>query len=67
MHKKFWTENLKGRGHVEGLDIDGRIILRWLLRKLGGKVWTGFMWIRIETSGQGNELQSSINCGKFHY
>jgi hypothetical protein len=24
---KNWVENLKGRDHLEGLDIDGRIIL----------------------------------------
>jgi len=27
MRTKFWSENLKGRGHSEGLGIDGRIIL----------------------------------------
>jgi hypothetical protein len=32
-----WLENPKGRGHSEGLDIDGGIILKWMLMKwMGG-------------------------------
>jgi hypothetical protein len=38
--KKFWSENLKGRDHLEDLGGDERIILKWTLRKLGGRVWT---------------------------
>jgi hypothetical protein len=33
MHRKFWLENLKGRDHSEDLDIDGLIILEWILGK----------------------------------
>jgi hypothetical protein len=29
----------------------GRIILEWFLEKQVGKVWTGFIWLRTETSG----------------
>ena len=29
------------------LDIDGRIILKCILRKLGVKVWAEFMWLII--------------------
>jgi hypothetical protein len=32
-HTKFWSENLKGRDHVEDVDIDRRIILQWILGK----------------------------------
>jgi hypothetical protein len=28
-------ENLKGRDHLEGLGIDGRIILKWILNQVG--------------------------------
>jgi hypothetical protein len=42
-------ENLKGRDHSEELRINGRIILEWILGKLGGKVWTEFIWLRIGT------------------
>ena len=32
-------------------DIDGRIILRWIFRKLEGVVGTGWSWLRIGTGG----------------
>jgi hypothetical protein len=32
-------------------NINGRIILEWIFRKWGGKVWTGYIWLRIETIG----------------
>jgi hypothetical protein len=41
---------MKGRDHSEDLGVDGRIILEWILGKYGGKVWTGFIWLRIATS-----------------
>jgi len=50
MHTKFWPENLKGRDHAEDLDVNGKIILKWILGKQGGKVWTGCIWLRIGTS-----------------
>jgi hypothetical protein len=28
-----------------------KIILEWILGKVGGKVWTGFRWLRIGISG----------------
>ena len=31
--------------------IDGRIILRWIFRKLEGVVGTGWSWLRIGTGG----------------
>jgi hypothetical protein len=47
----FWLENLKGRDHLEDLSIDGRIILERILGKYDGNIWTGFIWLRIGTSG----------------
>jgi hypothetical protein len=41
MCKKFWSQNIYGRDHLEDLDIDGKIILEWILGKWGGKLWTG--------------------------
>jgi hypothetical protein len=47
---QFWRENLKEGVHLEDLVIDGKIILKFNLKKRGGKVWTGFTWLRRETS-----------------
>jgi hypothetical protein len=46
----FLLENQKGRDHSEDKGVDGNIILEWILGKLGGKVWTGCIWIRLETN-----------------
>jgi hypothetical protein len=51
MHIIFLLENLTGRNHVEDLGVDGKIILNWILGKKPGRVWTGFIWLRIGTSG----------------
>jgi len=31
--KGFWWLNLKERGHIEGIGLDKRIILRWAVMK----------------------------------
>jgi hypothetical protein len=36
---------------LEDLSVNGRIILKLILKKQGGKVWTGFACIRIGTRG----------------
>jgi hypothetical protein len=41
----------KGRHQVEDLVVDGTIILKYILGKQGGNVWTGCIWLRIGTSG----------------
>jgi len=46
----FLLENLKGRDHSEDLDIDGKI-LKWMLGKWCEKVWAGYIWLSITTSG----------------
>jgi len=59
MHTKLWLDNLKGRDHLEQLGIDGGMMMmmmmmmtEWSLEKQGGKAWTGFIWLRIGTSGR---------------
>jgi hypothetical protein len=39
------------RGHWGDPDVDGRIILGWIFRKLEGVVGTGWSWLRIGTGG----------------
>jgi hypothetical protein len=36
-----WWGNLRERGHWGDLDVDGRIILKWIFRKLEGVVEAG--------------------------
>jgi hypothetical protein len=41
----------EGKDNLEDLDVDGRIILKCILGIYCGKLWTGFIWFRIGTSG----------------
>jgi len=50
MCTKFWSENLKGKDHMEDLGVCGRI-LECILKILFGRVWTAFIWLRIGMSG----------------
>jgi hypothetical protein len=49
--------------------LDGRIILRWMFRKLDGVVGTGWSCLRIGqvagTCEYGKETSGSIKCGEF--
>jgi len=47
----FWWGNPKERDHLGDPDVDGRIILRWIFRKLDVGVWTGSSWLRVGTGG----------------
>jgi hypothetical protein len=40
MHAGFWWENLRERDHSENLGVDGRIILKWIVRKYVWRAWT---------------------------
>jgi hypothetical protein len=51
MHRVL-VGNLKERDCVEELSIDVRIILKWILKGLRGRVWTELIWLGIETSGR---------------
>jgi hypothetical protein len=39
----FSSEYLNRRGFVEAVDVDGRVILTWALKKCGGGPWSGFV------------------------
>jgi hypothetical protein len=51
VHTGFWWETLRDLGHLEDVGVYGRIILKWVFKKYVGRLWTGFMWLRIGTSG----------------
>jgi hypothetical protein len=46
-----WWKNLRESDHLEDPVIDGRIILRWILRKWDVGVWTELSWLRVERAG----------------
>jgi hypothetical protein len=37
---------------MEDIGICGTIVLEWILEKQDAKVWTGFIWVRIDTGGR---------------
>jgi hypothetical protein len=41
VHRGFWWGNLREVDHLKDLGIDGRIILKWIFKKLDG----GMDWI----------------------
>ena len=47
----FWWGNLRKRDHLEDPGVDGRIILRRILRSGMWGAWTGSSWLRIGTGG----------------
>ena len=46
----FWWGYLRERDHWGDPDVDGRIILRWIVGKWE-EVETGWSWLRIGTDG----------------
>lgn len=51
--KGFDGGDLKERNHLENLYINWWIILKWTLKTWDGIVRTGFIWLKIRTSGGG--------------
>jgi len=47
----FWWGNLRERDRMGDPGLDGRLILRWIFRKLDVGIWTGSIWLRIGTGG----------------
>jgi hypothetical protein len=47
----FQWESPKGKDHLKDEGIDVRMGSQWLLGRLAGRVWIGFSWLRMGTSG----------------
>jgi hypothetical protein len=41
----------EGKDHSEDLSADRRIILKWILKKEVGRMWTELIWLNVGTSG----------------
>jgi hypothetical protein len=63
MCTECWWGNLRERGRWGDPDIDGRIILRWVFRKLEGVVGTGLELA--QDRDRWRALVSTIKCGEF--
>jgi len=42
---------------LEDLEVDGRIILKCVFKKLEVEAWTGFRWVRIDIGGVGLRMR----------
>jgi hypothetical protein len=57
MQTGLWLGKLRGRDHLEDLDLDGMIILKWIFKKYTiGEVG----WIDLS---QGKDVASPCECG----
>jgi len=66
VYTEFWWGNLRESDYLEDPGIDGRIILRWLLRKWDGldRCGSGFGQVT-GTCECGNEPSGSTKYGEF--
>jgi hypothetical protein len=48
---KILIRKSEGRDHAEDLGVVGRLIFDWISGIEGGKMWTGFIGLRIGISG----------------
>jgi hypothetical protein len=47
----FHNYNYFYYNHSGDLEVNGRTILRYILRKYSVRVWSGFIWLRMGTGG----------------
>lgn len=52
MHRKYQSEKMKGRNQFVKLGVDGKMILKCILKKYVPKLWTEFNLLTIECNGK---------------
>jgi len=68
MHTKFWSEDVEGRQRSKDVSVDGRIILKLVLKKRCGELWSRFIWLirpTRECYERSNLSLGFINGGEF--
>jgi len=60
VHTGFWWDNLRERDHLEDLDVDGRLIFKWIFGK-----WDegGMDWIPVDEDK--DRWWSSVNAVRY--
>jgi hypothetical protein len=48
---RFWRGDLRERQNFEDLNVEGRIILKYIIKKWDEEAWTGLLGVRIGTGG----------------
>ena len=43
VYTEFWWGSLREGGHLEDLDVHGRVIIKWIFKKWDGESLTGFI------------------------
>jgi hypothetical protein len=51
VHTGFCWEDMRERIHFEDISVDGRIIIKLIIKKWDGEPWTGVLWLTIGTGG----------------
>jgi hypothetical protein len=69
VHTGFWWGHLRDRDHLKDQGVDGRIILKWIIKKWNGEAWTGLLCFGIGqvagTCEYGSDLSVHTECGEF--
>jgi hypothetical protein len=69
VHTGFWWGGLRERGHLEDLGIDGRLILKWIIKNWDGDMdWIDLVqdrerWRTLVNAAMNTRI--SLNVGNF--